>query len=121
MGGYSLFVMADNNGCDTWRRCAAALGGLGVCAGAFGAHALKKSLEQRGTADSWRTAVMYQLLHSLALLSVATREIDHKSTVRYNTAASLWTTGTVLSSGSIYALSLGAGERFKLLGPVTPV
>ena len=62
------------------------MGLVGVGAGAFGAHALKATLAKRGTGDSWRTAVMYQLLHSLALLSVATREIDHKSTVKYDTA-----------------------------------
>ena len=39
----------------------------------------------------------------------------------YVRSATLWTSGTVLFSGSIYALSLGAGERFKMLGPITPV
>ena len=105
---------------NTWRTAAAALGASGVAAGAFGAHALKKSLQARGTADSWRTAVSYQLVHSLALLALATREVDRSSTVPYNTAGKLWASGTVLFSGSIYALSLGAGEKVKLLGPITP-
>ena len=39
----------------------------------------------------------------------------------YVRSATLWTSGTVLFSGSIYALSLGAGDRFKMLGPITPV
>jgi uncharacterized membrane protein YgdD (TMEM256/DUF423 family) len=61
-------------------------------------------------------------LSSLALLAVATRERDHKSTVPYDTAATLWASGTVLFSGSIYGLSLGAAENgFKILGPITPL
>jgi hypothetical protein len=49
-----------------------------VAAGAFGAHALKKTLLERGTTESWRTAVSYQLIHSLALLALATREVCHR-------------------------------------------
>jgi uncharacterized membrane protein YgdD (TMEM256/DUF423 family) len=100
------------------------LGASGVAFGAFGAHALKATLTKRGTMDSWRTAVMYQLIHSIALLAVSTRERDHKSTVPYDTAATLWTGGTVLFSGSIYALSLGVtewGAAFKIIGPITPL
>jgi len=108
---------------DQWRTWAAILGATGVTAGAFGAHALKKTLAARNTTDSWRTAVTYQLVHALALLALATREVDHRggSTVPYDTAGKLWAGGTTLFSGSIYALSLGAGEKFKLLGPITPL
>ena len=105
---------------DQWRQCAAMLGATGVAAGAFGAHALKATLTQRNTTDSWRTAVTYQLVHALALLAISTR--DGKTTVPYDTAGKLWVAGTVLFSGSIYALSLGAADKgFKLLGPITPL
>lgn len=103
---------------DTFRSCAAFLGFTGVGLGAFGAHALKSTLLARGTTDSWRTAVTYQLLHSVALLAVSTREINRESTVRWDIAGYCWALGTVLFSGSIYGLSLG-GPRF--LGPVTPI
>jgi uncharacterized membrane protein YgdD (TMEM256/DUF423 family) len=86
--------------------------------GAFGAHALKKTLLERGTAESWRTAVTYQVFHALALLAFSTREVDRKSTVPFDTSAKLFMAGTVLFSGSIYGLSLGGP---KLLGPVTPL
>jgi uncharacterized membrane protein YgdD (TMEM256/DUF423 family) len=94
------------------------LGFTGVGLGAFGAHALKSTLLARGTTDSWRTAVTYQLVHSLALLALSTREVDRESTVRWDVVGNCWLVGTVLFSGSIYGLSLG-GPRF--LGPITPV
>ena len=86
--------------------------------GAFGAHALKKTLLERGTTDSWRTAVQYQLIHALALLAVATREVDRKSTVPWSRVSSCWIAGTILFSFSIYGLCLG-GPR--ILGPITPL
>ena len=85
---------------DRWLKLAAVLGATGVTAGAFGAHALKATLASRGTADSWKTAVSYQLIHALALLAVGTREIDTPSTVPFDTAATLWAFGTALFFGS---------------------
>ena len=113
--------MAPSFPSDHWRQCAAVLGASGVAAGAFGAHALKQTLLSRGSTDSWRTAVTYQLVHALAILSLGIREPNSNCTVPYNATCNLWLVGTVLFSGSIYALSVGAGERFKLIGPVTPL
>ncbi len=111
--------------CRTW---AAIFGFTGVAAGAFGAHALKATLQDRGTTDSWRTAVQYQLLHALALLAVSSASnlpwsgsdsvTDTTALSTWSWASTLWTGGTFLFSGSIYALSLGGP---KLLGPVTPI
>lgn len=106
--------MADG----TWSKWVAVLGATGVGAGAFGAHALKQTLLQRNSTDSWKTAVMYQLIHTVSLLALTHRRALESNEV---TAANLWVSGTVLFSGSIYALSLGAGERFKFIGPITPV
>ena len=112
---------------DSLRTCAAVLGSTGVAMGAFGAHALKQTLTTRNTTASWTTAVTYQLVHALALLAISTRDTSGKNsttagcTVPFDTAGKLWMSGTILFSGSIYALSLGAGERFKILGPITPV
>jgi uncharacterized membrane protein YgdD (TMEM256/DUF423 family) len=103
---------------DKFRSYAALLGFTGVGLGAFGAHALKSTLLARGTTDSWRTAVSYQLIHSLALLAVSTRNADPNSTVNWDRIGGLWLVGTILFSGSIYGLSLGGP---KLLGPVTPI
>ena len=57
-------------------------------------------------------------VHAVALWAVSTREMDRRSTVRWDSVASFWLCGTILFSGSLYGLSLG-GPR--LLGPVTPI
>ena len=44
----------------------AILGAIGVGFGAFGAHALKASLEASGRFDTYETAVRYQFYHALA-------------------------------------------------------
>ena len=91
----------------------AIFGALGVIAGAFGAHSLRDILEASGTGEVWRTAVFYNLVHSVASLVVtANRE-------RLGTGpAWLWLVGVVLFSGSLYVLALG-GPLW--LGPVTPI
>jgi uncharacterized membrane protein YgdD (TMEM256/DUF423 family) len=93
-----------------------ALGLLGVALGAFAAHALKASLlpEQLAT---FEVGVRYQLIHALALLAVAWAHTRWPGK-RVNTAGWLFVAGTLLFSGSLYALSL-TGVRG--LGIVTPV
>jgi uncharacterized membrane protein YgdD (TMEM256/DUF423 family) len=95
---------------------AGVLGFLGVALGAFGAHALKATLEAHASVDTWRTAVLYQLLHSVALLALAGGRGAAAGAVA--PAAWCWVAGVVLFSGSLYWLALG-GPRF--LGPVTPL
>lgn len=91
-------------------------GGLGVVLGAFGAHALKARLEPAMLA-TWDTAVLYQLVHGLALLLVAL--IARTSTLP-GVSVAMWSfaIGVLLFSGSLYVLALG-GPRW--LGPVTPL
>ena len=99
---------------------AAVLGGTGVVLGAFGAHALKGTLELGGHRDTWETASRYQILHAATLLGFA--GWLRASTTPPGRAAMwaprLWILGTLLFSGSLYALCLG-GPRW--LGPVTPL
>jgi len=96
------------------------LGALGVILGAFGAHALKGTLEAAGTREAWETASRYQLLHAAALLGFAgwIRSPQEKPGRCAAWAPRLWVAGTVLFSGSLYALALGAP---RWLGPVTPL
>ena len=93
-----------------------ALGLLGVALGAFGAHALKARLvpEQLAT---FEVGVRYQLIHALALLAVAWAHTRWPGK-RVNAAGWLFVVGTLLFSGSLYALSV-TGVRG--LGIVTPV
>lgn len=95
---------------------AAVLGFLGVALGAFGAHALKSTLEANGAVETWKTAVLYHLVHAVALLALAGWRDAHGGPS--GKVAALWTAGVVLFSGSLYWLAVGGP---KLLGPVTPL
>jgi len=90
--------------------------GSAVALGAFGAHALKARLSPEMLAV-YETGVRYQMFHALALLAVAwaaTRWPGPAMTA----GGWLMVAGTVLFSGSLYALSL-TGVRG--LGAVTPL
>jgi len=93
----------------------AVLGGLGVAAGAFGAHALKARVEPHLLAV-FETGVRYQLVHALALLAVGlTVRVGLPAAAR---ATPWFVTGVVLFSGSLYALALGAPSRLGLITPL---
>lgn len=94
---------------------------LGTLLGAFGAHGLKSMLEGSGHLDSWQTAVLYQLIHGLAILAAGIwlrMEPREKLPPTLLLSAMLWTAGILFFSGSLYVLSLN-GPRW--LGPVTPL
>jgi len=99
---------------------AGCLGVAAVALGAFGAHALRESLLQRQTLNLWQTAVLYHLVHTVALLALAGGKLDSAGRLPrlIAAAAGCWIGGIVLFSGSLYGLALG-GPR--LLGPLTPV
>ncbi len=94
----------------------------GVVLGAFGAHGpLRVLLDQRGTHESWETAVHYQLVHAITLLAVGVwlrtaGSIDRPRALVW--ASRGWVAGTLLFSGTIYLLAVG-GPKF--LGPFTPL
>lgn len=92
------------------------LGFLGVALGAFGAHALKETLIAASTLSTWQTAVLYQLVHAVALLALGGYPLAAGPTGRR--IAACWVAGVLLFSGSLYLLALG-GPRW--LGPVTPL
>lgn len=98
-----------------WLAIAAGLGALGVTLGAFGAHGLASRVPPESLV-SWRTAVLYHLVHALLLASLALHASPSGRSIQL--PASLFLAGIVLFSGSIYALVLG-GPRW--LGPVTPL
>lgn len=101
-------------------RAAGVLGFLGVALGAFGAHALKEALEAAGTLDTWRTGVLYHLVHSVAMLAVAAGGGRAAEADRPFPAGPCWcfAAGILLFSGSLYVLALGGPSW---LGPVTPL
>lgn len=95
------------------------LGGMGVAAGAFGAHQLKAMLSPEMLAV-FDTAVRYQMYHALALLLVAAAPgWDHPAKQRpLGRAGWCFTAGIGLFCGSLYGMAL-FGQRW--LGPVTPL
>jgi uncharacterized membrane protein YgdD (TMEM256/DUF423 family) len=95
------------------------MGVTGVALGAFGAHALRESLLQRQTVSLWQTAVLYHLVHTVALLALTGWKADSAGRLppAIAAAAYCWMGGIALFAGSLYGLALG-GPR--LLGPVTP-
>lgn len=94
-------------------RLGALLSAIGVGMGAFGAHALKETLTANGHMETWRTAVLYHLLHSIALCALASSKALPKG------AGWCFLAGIVLFSGSLYGISLKMPPA--ILGPITPL
>lgn len=97
-------------------RLGAASGFLAVAAGAFGAHALRTRLAP-DLLPVFETAARYQMYHALALLAVAWVAERWPGPLP-QWAGWLFVVGTVLFSGSLYALAL-SGVRW--LGAITPL
>ena len=96
---------------------AAFAGALGVVLGAFGAHALRGSIEPR-LIETFQTAVQYQLIHALALLLVSLTMGWLGQSLLFELSAYAFMAGIILFSGSLYGLVL---TEMKWLGPVTPL
>jgi uncharacterized membrane protein YgdD (TMEM256/DUF423 family) len=93
-------------------RIAAALGLIGVGLGAFGAHGLKETLAASGRLETWQTAVLYQLVHAVAMLALALRTPLARGPFTW------FLIGIIIFSGSLYLLSV-TGVRW--LGAITPI
>lgn len=91
-------------------------GFLSVAAGAFGAHGLKDRLTADGLAV-FETAARYHMYHALALVLVGVLASVRPSPT-FAAAGWAWIIGTVVFSGSLYALAL-TGVRG--LGAITPI
>ena len=94
-------------------------GCLAVAAGAFAAHALRDRLSA-DLLEVFQTGATYQMYHALALVAVGIL------LPRFSISGSAWLTaagwlfvgGTILFSGSLYALALSGA---RVLGAVTPL
>ncbi len=97
---------------------ACVFGLLAVIFGAFGAHALKKVMNEEQL-KSYETGVKYQMYHALVLLVVGIEAPLLYSPFIY------WcfTLGIIFFSFSIYGLTLTGvlGKKWRWLGPVTPI
>jgi len=99
-----------------WYATGAALCGLGVLLGAFGAHGLRGRLTPDMLAV-FETGVRYHLIHGLALIAVAWG-VSRWPTIIMTAAGWFFVAGILLFSGSLYALSI-TGVRWW--GAVTPI
>jgi len=93
-------------------RIGAALCFLAVVLGAFGAHALKGTLETHGMSEVWNKAVLYHFIHAVVLFMLGL----YGGTARG--ASWLFLAGIVFFSGSLYVMSL---SNVRWLGTITPV
>ncbi len=95
------------------QRTGACFGFLGVALGAFAAHALKAHLTELGTVEIWRTGVLYQLVHAVALLALGQGGAVSRKTVVF------FGLGILLFSGSLYVLAWN--PAWVAAGPMTPL
>lgn len=97
----------------------AILGAVAVSLGAFGAHALKKSLEASGRFDTFETAVKYQFYHALALILVGilAQNVPSSSKILGYSGYS-FLVGTFIFSGSLYAICFTGITKFGAIAPI---
>jgi uncharacterized membrane protein YgdD (TMEM256/DUF423 family) len=88
---------------------------VSVAAGAFGSHALKDRLSP-DLLGVFEVGVRYEMYHALGLVAVAWATARWPGSVAA-AAGWLFLAGTVLFSGSLYALALSG---VRALGAVTP-
>ena len=93
-------------------RIAAGLCFVAVALGAFGAHALKATLQTSGMLDAWNKAVLYHFLHAIAVMALALHGAGNRA------ACFLLLAGILLFSGSLYAMAL---TNIRGLGAITPL
>ena len=91
-------------------------GFISVAAGAFGAHGLKARLSPDLLA-TFEIGARYQMYHALLLVLIGVLATSRSAT-SYSASAWLLVAGTVLFSGSLYALAL-SGQRW--FGAITPL
>lgn len=89
---------------------------LAVAIGAFGAHALKDTLQINQRIDVFDLANRYQFYHGLALLIVAL--LFQNSTQCLKSISMTMTAGIAIFSGSLYFLAI---TNIGWLGAITPV
>ena len=93
-------------------RIAAGFCFLAVALGAFGAHALKATLQASSMLDAWNKAVLYHLVHAVALVALALHGAGNRATYF------LLAAGILLFSGSLYTMAL---TNVRWLGAITPL
>jgi uncharacterized membrane protein YgdD (TMEM256/DUF423 family) len=97
-----------------WTLVGALWGFLAVALGAFGAHGLRPELGEQAH-GWWKTAALYHSIHALALLLVGVLQLHG---ARVEAAGWAFLVGSLVFSGTLYAMTLGAP---RWLGAITPI
>jgi uncharacterized membrane protein YgdD (TMEM256/DUF423 family) len=117
-----------------WIAVGAISAGMAVISGAFAAHLLDKTLVEKYAGQTrvvageqipvsrkyladFRTGAEYQMYHALGMLAVGLL-LMHGASTAGNVAGWSFLLGTVLFSGSLYALVLTGNTK---LGMITPI
>lgn len=103
-----------------WLIASLSLFALSIVLGAFGAHGLKTLIPAEDLI-TYEVAVRYQFFGALFLLGFIM--IDHHYQINKPYILTLFITGVILFSGSIYGIIFGRyfGLKASWLGPVTPI
>ncbi len=96
---------------------AAVSGFFAVVIGAFAAHRLKNVVSPE-MIEVVKTGVQYQMYHAFALLLIALLLIHKPAAMGLKAGGWAFILGSLMFSGSLYALALGAP---RWLGPITPL
>ena len=99
-----------------WMAVGAIFGLLSILAGAFGAHALRGALTENAL-NTFETAVRFQMYHALAILVTGLLTSRLPSNL-IGISGALFTIGTLVFSGSLYALSLSGIGAFGAVAPI---
>jgi len=99
-----------------WTALGAASAFLAVALGAFAAHGLRAHLAS-DMLVVFGTGARYQLIHAVALVALGLGA-DRLSAYDVRIVGALFLVGTVLFSGSLYALALSGA---RVLGAITPL
>lgn len=103
---------------NNWTGTGAALLGLAVMLGAFGAHGLRSRLDAYSL-GVYERAVFYHFVHALGILIVSILPRTGAMTVSSaNWVCGLLLAGIALFSGSLYVLAV---TGVRALGAVTPL
>lgn len=106
-----------NKGSRLLLASAGIFGALGVGLGAFGAHALKDHLVNTGRIGTYETAVLYHLIHTLAIMGTAIL-LHLKKSTWLKRAGYFFLLGIIVFSGSLYVLCF---TGITWLGAITPI
>jgi len=98
----------------------ALFGALAVALGAFGAHALKATLEAANRTDTFETAVKYQFYHAIALVLVGLLiKVGDPSLHKMLTGSGYsFIGGILIFSGSLYAICFTGITKFGATAPI---